>query len=71
VAPIVVGYFDACIALLILFMIVRTLHYEEYCHSPNHDTYERWKYALNQSLGWTRLISFILGFAWLARNVFD
>lgn len=70
-APIVVGYFGASIALLIAFMVVQTVHYEEYCHSPEHDTYNRWKYALNMSLGWTGLISFVLGFTWLARNVFD
>jgi hypothetical protein len=71
VAPIVVGYFGACIALLIVFMVVQTVHYEEYCHSAEHDTYGRWKYALNQSLGWTGLISFVFGFAWLARNIFN
>jgi hypothetical protein len=71
VAPIVVGYFGSCIALLIVFMVVQTVHYEEYCHSPDHDTYTRWKYALNQSVGWTGFISFILGFVWLAQNVFN
>jgi hypothetical protein len=71
VAPIVVGYFAGCIALLIGFMLAQALCYEAYCHAPNHDTYKRWKYALNISLGWTGLVSFVLGFAWLAHNVFD
>jgi hypothetical protein len=71
VAPIVVGFFGSCIALLILFMVFQAVHYEEYCHSPDHDTYKRWKYALNVSLGWAGLFSFVLGFAWLARNLFN
>jgi hypothetical protein len=71
VAPIVVGYFGACIAFLVLFIVLQAIHYEEYSHSANHNTYHRWKYALNLSLGWTGLISFILGFVWLARNVFN
>ena len=32
--------------------------------------YKRWKYALSNSLGWTGLLSFVLGFLWLARNMF-
>jgi hypothetical protein len=71
VAPIVAGYFGLTIALLLGFMIAQTVCYEQYCHSPNHDTYNRWKYALNMSLGWTGFISFVLGFGWLACNLFD
>lgn len=71
VAPIVVGFFAACIALLIFFMLLQSVWYEEYCHSPDHSTYKRWKYALNLSLGWTGVLSFVLGFVWLAPNLFD
>jgi Na+/H+ antiporter NhaD/arsenite permease-like protein len=70
VAPIVCGFFGACIALLVLFMVLQSVWYEEYCHSPDHSTYKRWKYALSTSLGWTGLLSFVLGFFWLARNMF-
>jgi hypothetical protein len=71
VAPIVVGFFGAAIALLILFMTLQSLWYEEYCHSPTHSTYKAWKYALCNSLGWSGLVSFLLGFGWLARNLFN
>ncbi len=70
VAPIVVGYFGASIACLILFMLLQTYCYEQYCHSAIHDTYKRWKYALNISLCWTGLFAFVLGFAWLGFNLF-
>jgi len=70
VAPIVVGYFGAAIFFLILFLLWMTYCYEEYCHSPVHDTYRAWKYAITQSLGWIGFISFILGFGWIAANLF-
>ena len=70
VAPIVAGLFGSCIALLVLFMVVQAVWYEEYCHSPDHSTYLRWKYALSTSLGYTGLLSFVLGFIWLAHNLF-
>jgi len=71
VTPIVVGFFGAAIALLIAFMILQTVWYEEYCHSPKHDTYRAWKYALCNVLGWTGLLAFLLGFSWLAVNLFS
>lgn len=71
VAPIVVGYFACCIVLLITFMVALTVCYEKYCHSADHRTYKHWQYVLNMSLGWTGLISFVLGFFWLATNVLD
>ena len=70
VAPIVCGFFGSSIALLVLFMVLQSVWYEEYCHSPDHSTYKRWKYAFSTSLGWTGLLSFVLGFLWLARNLF-
>jgi len=70
VAPIVSGFFGSCIALLVLFMVLQSVWYEQYCHSPDHSTYKRWKYALSTSLGWTGLLAFVLGFLWLARNLF-
>jgi phosphate/sulfate permease len=70
VAPIVCGFFGFCIATLVLFMVLQSIWYEQYCHSPDHSSYKRWKYALSTSLGWTGLLSFVLGFLWLARNLF-
>lgn len=70
-APIVVGFFSTSIALLALFMIFQTIWYEQYCHSTEHSSYKRWKYALSMSLGWTGLVAFVLGFGWLARNLFS
>jgi len=71
VAPFVAGLFGACIALLVLFMVVQAVWYEEYCHSPDHSTYKRWKYALSTSLGYAGLLSFVLGFMWLAHYMFQ
>jgi len=70
VAPIVCGFFGSCIATLVLFMVLQAIWYEQYCHSADHSTYKRWKYALSTSLGWTGLLAFVLGFLWLARNLF-
>jgi len=70
-APIVFGFFGSCIAFLVIFMVLQAVWYEQYCHSPDHSTYKRWKYALSTSIGWTGLLSFVLGFLWLARNLFQ
>jgi len=69
-APVIVGFFGCCIALLIGFMVTQSYWYEQYCHSPTHSTYTRTKYAISMSFGWTGLLSFILGFGWLAANIF-
>ena len=70
VAPIVTGFFGSAIALLILFMLSQTIWYEEYSHSATHSTYKAWKYAVCNALGWSGLVSFLLGFGWLAKNLF-
>ena len=70
VAPIAVGFFAVSIAFLIAFMLLQAVWYEQYCHSSDHSTYKRWKYALNLTFGWTGLLSFVIGFVWLARNIF-
>jgi hypothetical protein len=69
-APIIVGFFGFSIALLILFMALQAYWYEEYCHSENHNSYNRWKYAICVTLGWTGLFSFGVGVIWLAANLF-
>jgi hypothetical protein len=69
-APIIVGFFGLSMAMLILFMSLQAFWYEEYCHSPNHNTYVRWKYALCTSLGWTGLLAFAVGVIWFAQNLF-
>jgi hypothetical protein len=70
VAPIVVGFFASSIAFMIVYMVLETVWYEQYCHSVQHNTYKRWKYALNAAMGWTGLLSFVTGFGWLAWNIF-
>jgi hypothetical protein len=70
VAPIVVGFFGCSIALLVAFMICQTVWYEEYSHSPGHDSYTRVKYAICTTLGWCGLMSFILAFCWVAITLF-
>jgi hypothetical protein len=69
-APIVVGFFGASMAFLILFMSLQAVWYEQYCHSPSHSTYVRWKYAVCTSLGWTGLLAFAIGITWFAQNLF-
>jgi hypothetical protein len=70
VAPIVVGFFGASILLLILFLLWMAYCYEDYCHTPGHDSYSAWKYAVTVSLGVMGFISFICGFGWLGVNLF-
>ena len=71
VAPIVIGFFGCSIAFMIVFMTLQTIWYEEYSHSPDHGTYTAWKYAFCNAVAWTGLISFVLAFGWLARNIFS
>lgn len=70
VSPIVVGFFGASIFFLILFLLWMTYCYEEYCHRAEHDSYRNWKFALSISFGWMGFLAFILGFIWLAQNLF-
>jgi len=69
-APIVIGFFGSAMAILILFMALQAAWYEEYCHSPNHDTYTKWKYALCNTLGIVGLLAFAVGVIWFAQNLF-
>lgn len=70
VTPIVVGFFGAAVALCILFMVLQAVWYEQYCHSPSHDSYRAWKYAICKVCGYTGFLSFVLGFVWLGANLF-
>jgi hypothetical protein len=70
VAPIAAGFFGTSIALLIFFMLFQTVCYEAYCHSPDHNSYTRRKYAMSYGLGVTGLCSCVIGFTWLAANLF-
>jgi hypothetical protein len=70
VAPIVCGLFGLCIGLLVAFMVLQSIWYEEYCHSPDHSSYSGSKYAFSTSLWVTGLSGFVLGFLWLAANLF-
>jgi hypothetical protein len=70
-APIVVGFFGASIALLILFSVLQAYWYEQYCHWPNHNSYSRLKYAICISLGFTGLLAFGIGVFWFAVNIFS
>jgi hypothetical protein len=70
VAPIIVGFFGAAVALLVLFLVLQALWYEQYCNSELHDTYKRWKYAMCVSLGLTGLLAFVVGVTWFAQNLF-
>lgn len=64
------GFFGASILLLILFLLWMAYCYEDYCHTPGHDSYRAWKYAVTVSLGVMGFISFICGFGWLGVNLF-
>jgi hypothetical protein len=69
-APIVIGFLGSSATLLVLFMSLQAIWYEEYCNDENHATYNRWKYAICLTLGWTGLVSFGVGMFWLAANLF-
>jgi hypothetical protein len=68
--PIVIGFFGSSIALLIFFIGLQAFWYEEYCHSENHNTYNRWKYATIVWLGFTGLLAFAVGVVWFAGFLF-
>jgi hypothetical protein len=70
VSPISFGFFGSSAALLIIFMVLQAVWYEEYCSSAKHNTYNRWKYASCLSLGWTGFAAFGIGVLWFADNLF-
>jgi hypothetical protein len=70
VCPIVVGIFGCSIAFIVIFSALQAVWYEQYCHSPHHDSYRAWKYDLCTGLGIDGCIAFLAGFGWLAANLF-
>jgi hypothetical protein len=70
VCPIVVGIFGCSIAFIVIFSALQAFWYEEYCYRPNHDSYKAWKYALCTGLGVDGGLAFLIGFGWLAANLF-
>jgi hypothetical protein len=53
----------------VLFMALMMLDYENYQHHPQDNTYTRPKYARNQALGFSALLCFCVGYAWLIVGV--
>ena len=49
----------------VLFMTLLVLNYEHHRHNPASNSYTRLKYARNQSLGFSALSCFCIGYAWL------
>jgi hypothetical protein len=50
----------------VLFMIFLALNYEHHLHHPNDpDSYTRFKYTRNQSLGFGALVCFCISYIWL------
>src|SRR5580704_1034092 len=47
----------------VLFMILLLLNYERHLHHP--DSYTRFEYTRNQSLGFSALACFCVGYTWL------
>jgi hypothetical protein len=47
----------------VLFMILLVLNYERHLHRPN--SYTRFEYTRNQSLGFSALACFCVGYTWL------
>jgi hypothetical protein len=50
----------------ILFMVFLITDYEEYRHHPQQPCYNRFKYSRNQTLGYSGLLCFCVGYLWLA-----
>jgi hypothetical protein len=71
VAPIVMGFFGASIGLLIIFLLVVTFAYEQYCHDKDHKFYKSWMYATVVSLGFSGALAFGMAFGWLAFSLFS
>ena len=50
----------------VLFMILLALDYEHHLHHPNDpQSYTRFKYTRNQSLGFGALVCFCISYIWL------
>jgi zinc transporter ZupT len=50
----------------VLFMILLALNYEHHLHHPNDpQSYTRFKYTRNQSLGFGALVCFCISYIWL------
>ncbi len=49
----------------LLFMTFMMLDYETHRHRPQGNTYTRFKYARNQAVGFSSLLCFCFGYAWL------
>jgi len=47
----------------VLFMILLALNYEHHLHHP--DSYTRFQYTRNQSLGFGSLVCFCISYMWL------
>src|SRR5262249_25366308 len=50
----------------VVFMVLLIFNYEEYLH---HNNYTRGRYVRNQTLGFSALICFCLGYLWLVFSV--
>jgi hypothetical protein len=53
----------------VLFMTLLMLDYENYQHHPQDNTYTKPKYVRNQTLGFSALLCFCVGYAWLIVSV--
>jgi hypothetical protein len=55
-----------CVVYGVLFMVLLIYRYEEFLH---HNNYTRSRYVWNQSLGFSALTCFCLGYLWLVCSV--
>lgn len=49
----------------VLFMIFLVYNYEHHLHHPDSQSYTRFKYRRNQTLGFSSLACFCVGYVWL------
>lgn len=54
-----------CVLYGILFIVFEVFDYESYRHDPTRTSYTRFKYVRNQTLGFSALLSFCIGYSWL------
>ncbi len=70
-APLILCFLAASIFFALLFILLQSYFYEQYCHSINKDTYSGTKYSLSMAVAHSSLFWFFASFAYLAWRLFS
>jgi hypothetical protein len=69
-APTSIVFFSFSVASGLLFILLQSYYYEQYCHSLKADSYKTWKYASSLGFGYSGLIWFVVAVGNLAWKLF-